>query len=396
MKNLYAAFLCILGLLMVTTQSQANGFLGITGNTIGSDQTICNNTTPVALTGSVPGGGTGIYAYQWQVSTTSAIAGFANIGGGTGQGYAPGALVSTHWYRRIVTSGIFLDTTAAVTITVTPVITAGSNTVTAAQTICINTAPAPLNGSTPTGGNGTFGYQWQSSPDNITFTPIGGANSIGYAPGALAANTWFNRIVTSGGCTSTSASIKMTISPVITNDIISINQSICNGQAPLGLTGTNPAGGSGGYAYQWLSSTTSATSGYGIASGASTGAAYAPAALTQTTWYRRMVTSGGCVDTAAPVTITVVNTAPGNPTVFGNNVWNAYAYSDNTFTTYAGYYTEPSLSFISTGQYTVNQSPSSAPSYQGCLIPTTFFSVSFKRTNFTPGQLSKLDPDGGG
>ena len=199
--------------------------------------------------------------------------------------------------------------------------------------------------------------------------------------------------MTSGGCTSTSASIKITVTPLITNDIISANQSICNGQAPLGLTGTNPGGGTGGYIYQWLSSITSATSGFANASGVSNGVNYAPPALTQTTWYRRMVTSGGCVDTAAAVAITVVNSPPGNPTVFGNNVWNAYAYSDNTFTTYAGYYTEPSLSFISTGQYTTNQSPSSAPSYQGCLVQPTFFSVSFKRTNFTPANY-QLDLTG--
>src|SRR5664279_1678630 len=192
MKNLYTAFLCILGVLFASTQSQAKGFSSITGNTIGSDQTICNNTTPAPLTGSVPGGGTGVYSYQWQVSTTSAIAGFASIAGGTAQGYAPGVLVANRWYRRIVASGVFLDTTSAVTITVTPVITAGSNTITAVQTICFNTVPAALSGSTPTGGNGTYTYQWQSSPDNITFTPIVGANGIGYAPGALTANTWYN------------------------------------------------------------------------------------------------------------------------------------------------------------------------------------------------------------
>src|SRR5450432_3219569 len=267
MKNLYTAFLCILLMLSALTQSQAHNLPPITGNTIGTDQTICNNTTHAPLTGSVPGGGVGIFTYQWQLSSTSAIAGFSNIVGGTAQGYAPGVLVANRWYRRIVASGVFLDTTSAVTITVTPVITAGSNTIAAVQTICFNTTPSALSGSTPTGGNGIYTYQWQSSPDNVTFTPIAGAIGIGYAPGALTANTWYNRIVSSGGCTLTSASVKITVTPLITNDIISANQSICNGQSPLGLTGTNPCGGTGGYAYQWLSSITSATSGYANASG---------------------------------------------------------------------------------------------------------------------------------
>src|SRR5664279_4285426 len=201
MKNLYTAFLCILGVLFASTQSQAKCFSSITGNTIGSDQTICNNTTPAPLTGSVPGGGTGVYSYQWQVSTTSAIAGFASIAGGTAQGYAPGVLVANRWYRRIVTSGIFLDTTSAVTITVTPVITAASNTITAVQTICFNTIPATLTGPSATGGNGIYTYQWQSSPDNVTFTNIPAANGTVYAPPATTATTWFKRVVSSGGCT---------------------------------------------------------------------------------------------------------------------------------------------------------------------------------------------------
>ncbi|MEJ0083197.1 MAG: hypothetical protein WDM78_20120 [Puia sp.] len=106
---------------MAQEQSIARNLPPITGNTIGSDQTICNNTTPVPLTGSVPGGGTGVFTYQWQVSSTSAVAGFANIPGATGQGYSPGALTANRWYIRIVTSGAFVDTSPAVAITVTPV-----------------------------------------------------------------------------------------------------------------------------------------------------------------------------------------------------------------------------------------------------------------------------------
>ena len=398
MKNLYTAFLCILGVLFATTQSQAKGFSSITGNTIGTDQTICNNTTPAPLTGSVPGGGTGVYTYQWQVSSTSAIAGFASIAGGTAQGYAPGVLVANRWYRRIVISGIEQDTTTAVTITVTPVITAGSNTVTANQSICFNNVPAALNGSTPTGGNGVYTYQWQSSPDNVTFTNVVGATSIGYAPGALAANTWYRRIVNSGGCSLTSASIKITVTPVITpgtNTISTVDQSICSGQIPTALPGSTPTGGNGAYNFLWESSTTSATTGFSLAAGVANNKNYQPVALTQTTWFHRLAISLGCVDTSTAVMITVVASAPGNPAVYGNGVWNVYGYSDNAFGTYAGFYTEPVLSFNTVARYTNTQSPSAASGYQGCQIPPANFSASMKQTNFTPGNyqinLNSLD-----
>ncbi len=397
MKNLYAAFLCILISFSALTKSQARSFGGINGNTIGSDQTICNNTTPVPLTGSTPGGGTGIYTYQWQVSSTSSIAGFANIGGATAQGYSPGVLTSNRWYRRIVASGLFLDTTAAVTITVTPVITAASNIITGTQTICYNTLPATLSGPTATGGNGTYTYQWLSSTDNLTYTNIFGATGITYTSPALTVTTWFKRLVTSGGCTNLSAAVLVTITPVITpgSNTISGAQSVCNGQTPFQLPGSTPAGGTGGYTYLWESSTTSATTGFSTAAGTSNGKNYTPLALTQSTWFHRIVISGGCTDISPAVLINVAVAPPGNPSVFGNGVWNVYGYSDNAFTTYTGYYTEPSLTFSTTSRYLSSQSPSFASGYQGCQIPLTGFSVSMKQTNFTPGiyqlNLDSLD-----
>ena len=397
MKNLFSALLCLLGILSAFTPVEAKNFWSITGNTIGTDQTICSNTTPAPLTGSIPGGGIGIFSYQWQVSSTSATAGFANIAGATATGYAPGVLTANRWYRRVVTSGIETDISTAVAITVTPVINAPSNTVTANQTICFNAVPATLNGSIPTGGDGVYAYQWQSSTDNIIYNNIAGATTINYTPGALTVNTWFRRIVLSGGCSHTSNSVKMTITPVITagSNTITADQSVCTGQTPLGLTGSTPAGGSGAYTYLWESSTTSAGAGFSTAAGTSNGKNYTPAALSQTTWFRRTVSSGGCTDVSATVQITVVVTPPGNPAVFGNGVWNVYGYSDNAFGTYAGFYTEPALSFNTTSRYTTVQSPSSASGYQGCLIPAANFSASMKQTNFTPGNyqinLNSLD-----
>jgi gliding motility-associated-like protein len=371
----------------------ASGGLG--NDTIYSAQTICFNTIPVALTGTLPTGGVGAYTYKWLSSTTSATTGYSVIGGATAQGYAPAALTATRWYRRVVLSGIFTDTTGPLQITVTPVISHASNTIASAQTICYNTAPAILVGAMPTGGNGVFTYTWQSAPDNATWTTITGAIGINDTVPVLTATTYFRRVASSGNCIDITTSIKITVNPVITNDAIKTAQSICSGQTPLALTGSTPVGGSSSFIYLWQSSILSATSGFATASGTTNGSGYAPGSLTQTTWFRRVVTSGGCSDTTSPVQITVVTSAPGNPTVFGNNVWNAYVYSDNAFTTYAGYYTEPNLSFASTGRYTTGQSPSSASGYQGCLVAPTNFSVSLKRTNFTPADyqidLTALD-----
>ena len=59
-------------------------------------------------------------------------------------------------------------------------------TIGTAQSICYNTAPAALTQlSAPSGGPGGYTYQWQDSPDNSTFTNIGGATGVGYAPPVL-------------------------------------------------------------------------------------------------------------------------------------------------------------------------------------------------------------------
>jgi gliding motility-associated-like protein len=70
-----------------------------------------------------------------------------------------------------------------------------------AQAVCASSTPAPL-GSTPaaTGGYGTYAYQWEASFDNVTWAAIPNATSATYAPGPLAATTYYRRRVASGSC----------------------------------------------------------------------------------------------------------------------------------------------------------------------------------------------------
>ncbi|WP_343690591.1 T9SS type B sorting domain-containing protein [Chitinophaga sp.] len=103
----------------------------VIGNTISADQTLCATETPAALTGTLTlGGGNGTFTYQWQMSTTSATTGFANVitgTGGTAATYTPAALTAdTVWFRRIVTSGSCLNAVSNVVklrrITTNPVV----------------------------------------------------------------------------------------------------------------------------------------------------------------------------------------------------------------------------------------------------------------------------------
>ncbi|MEJ0083201.1 MAG: hypothetical protein WDM78_20140 [Puia sp.] len=64
------------------------------------------------------------------------------------------------------------------------------------------------------------------------------------------------------------------------------------------------------------------------------------------TLYRRTV-NDVCGNSAVsvPITISMNSSAPGDPTVFGNNTWNVYCFQDINYSIYAGYYTEPLLTF---------------------------------------------------
>ena len=118
-----------------------NIYAVITNNNVAAAQTICYNTVPAGLTGTaLPGE---------QVSTVTSgrallIMSLSIISQAQqAADYAPPALTATTWYRRIVNSGPCTNISGSIQITVYANLTAG--TVQSAQSICYNTAPAPLH-----------------------------------------------------------------------------------------------------------------------------------------------------------------------------------------------------------------------------------------------------------
>jgi hypothetical protein len=81
---------------------------------------------------------------------------------------------------------------------VTPAIAGG--TVATNQTICNGADPANLTnttaasgGTTGYSGGGTISYQWESSPNNSTWSNIGGATGLTYDPPALTSTMYYRR-----------------------------------------------------------------------------------------------------------------------------------------------------------------------------------------------------------
>lgn len=166
----------------------------LTAGTTGSNQTVCANVVPAAITSTAAAsGGTGSYTYQWESSINNTT--WAPIPGATGADYAPGTLPATTYFRRQVTSGTGSCATAyanTVVLTVLPVVTPGS--ISGDQTICAASTPVAFTSTgSASGGSGTSLYQWESSVDNVTWNIIPGATAVTYASGPLTTTTYFRR-----------------------------------------------------------------------------------------------------------------------------------------------------------------------------------------------------------
>ncbi|MDR2118674.1 MAG: hypothetical protein LBP25_03975, partial [Tannerellaceae bacterium] len=99
-------------------------------------------------------------------------------------------------------------------------------------------------------------FQWQSSPDNVTWTNIAGATSPSYSPGILTANAYFRRGTTSGDCeTLYTASTRVTLDPVVTVNSIPDKEYHLNTRVPE-IPFTSPAGGNITLTYKWTNSNT--------------------------------------------------------------------------------------------------------------------------------------------
>jgi PKD repeat protein len=278
---------------------------------IGAAQTICDGDIPAALTSVAPSGD-GTFTYQWESSPDGTT--FASIGGATLATYAPLALNADTWYKRQVTSTLGLNTCTQETNTIKiTVINFLPGSVGNDQTICENTAPTALTSVSPSG-DGTFTYRWFDSADGVTFNVIAGATSETYAPGSLAADTWYRREVTSTlngkSCVANTNMVRITVNNFIAGSI-GIDQTICDGGLPAALTSVIPTG-DGTFTYQWMVS----SDGVAFSSiGGATAETYAPAALTSDTWYKRQVTStmgvNTCMKETNAVRVSVINFNPG-------------------------------------------------------------------------------------
>ncbi|NMC37116.1 MAG: DUF4082 domain-containing protein [Bacteroidales bacterium] len=293
---------------------------------VGPSQTICYNTIPAQLTQlTAPSGGTGSLTFQWQSSSNNIT--WTNIAGATQASFSPPALTASTYFRRnVVSSECGTVSSESVLITVNAALTPGS--IGSSQSICYNDVPSALTQLTsPSGGTGSYTFQWQSSPNNSTWSNIPGATLPSYSPQALTVNTYFRRNVSSGDCgTLSSNSILITVNPALVPGSIGYDQTICYNYSPDQLVQLSPpSGGTGSYTYQWQSSSNNTS--WSDVSGA-TSSSYSPPPLTSDMYYRLTVGSEDCYNTTNTVLISV------HDPISQAQLHNSKTISTNTSTTF--------------------------------------------------------------
>ncbi|HLO81057.1 MAG TPA: gliding motility-associated C-terminal domain-containing protein [Chitinophagaceae bacterium] len=192
---------------------------------------------------------------------------------------------TTYTVTGTTTLGCIGSTT--VTVTVGPSLTGG--TIAADQSICINTTPAALTSTgTPTGGSGSYSYQWQVSTDNVSFVDWPGATAPGYAPGVLNTTRYYRRKVNDGVVDAYSNTVTITVNelPVV---------SVSPASATIFPGGNTSLTASGASTYVWSPSTDLS---------ASTGATVTASPAVTTTYTVTGTSSAGC-SSSTTVTVTV-------------------------------------------------------------------------------------------
>ncbi|UPT68688.1 MAG: T9SS type A sorting domain-containing protein [Sphingobacteriales bacterium JAD_PAG50586_3] len=306
------------------------------GTLASNNETICTGGDPVVIPFAItPSGGSGNYTYQWYYQdgliscpSGSSTSGWTIISGAVSSSYdPPTGLTQNRTYACLVTAtagnGCAATTGWAtlcrqITITTNPTINYGELTL-ANESFCNTGDPANITfATTPSGGGGTFTYQWYYQDGLVTcpsgtsisgWTIISGATSSNYdAPSGLTqSRTYACFVSTNTACASGSSWAaqcrQVTIGvlpPVNYGTLVTAAETYCNGGDPTNIVfSTAPSGGSGIQTYQWyyqdgliICPSGSSTAGWTIISGA-TAPSYDPTSITASRTYACLVTDAG-------------------------------------------------------------------------------------------------------
>jgi len=216
---------------------------------------ICYGAVPDSIVVSTPArGGYGFTYGQWQQKTPGSS--WVSIPGASSPVYQPAALTETTEYRYL-TNCVACGTVYSnvITIQVLPQMSAG--TLPAELSICNHTAATISFSTLPTGGGDGYTYQWYTSANNNSFSPLLGANNATLTTTQLDTNRfYFVTVRSSQGCSATTNTTEVVVFRPFVAGAISGGSTVCHDDTPSPLTLLSGcSGGNTPYTFQWQEST---------------------------------------------------------------------------------------------------------------------------------------------
>ena len=282
---------------------------------VGSDTVVCSGSPILAFKEiTAASGGAGAFNYQWQSSSDNVT--FTDIAGATNNIYQSPVIISRTYFRRIDFSGVcgsqLTDTIFVDAVTgVNPGTIAGTS-----PTICYNTVPTVsftnvTGASNGSGGPGSETYQWQVSTDNMYWTDIIGETGLSYTETNPLTDTMYYRRKVGmgpGSCdTSYTTSLAVNVYDPFVVGSIPTDITVCEGTS-VTINELTAASGGGdpntAPTYEWIESIDKGAT-WITSSGISNQVNYVTPALTDSIWYRRVVTVTCNKDTSNSMKINV-------------------------------------------------------------------------------------------
>jgi hypothetical protein len=208
----------------------------IGNNIIGSDQTICDLSDVVQLSGNGANGATDTFTYEWRVKPHNGE--WQNIPNSNDTVWTPHLISDSALYVRIAKSGGCEKASNLVTI----------KSLIKNNFIDIDTSDCDdIIGETPTNTT-TYTYAWQRSIDSTNWTSIPSQTGKDLIGPVYFKKTHVRRLVQDSVCTSYSN--VLSIQPSITSPITTTTDSFCYGETLL-VTGSTPCSENSSITYQW-------------------------------------------------------------------------------------------------------------------------------------------------
>jgi hypothetical protein len=279
-------------------------------------QSLCSGSA--SLNVEVDGGGDVITSYQWYRVTTPVNSGGTLVStissAATTNVFIPSE--GTYYYYAVVTMNggatATSEVSGAITVFGVPSISNGPSS--AAQSICVTGGSFTDLSINASAGSGNIDrFKWYSNSTNsttggtIASTIVNGISPNVFSPSTseLGTKYYYCEVINTNGCSIKSAvSGAFTVSPASVSGTSSASSLFLgsNGTANLTLSGSTGS-------IQWQQSSNGTSGWASVSGGTGSNTANYSKVLTQTTYYRALVTSGNCsAETSNVITITITST----------------------------------------------------------------------------------------